>query len=83
MPTLRWIDHFGASNQHFWTFLEICSLDFSEIVLDDTLRSDQKWMFWILKKDGSYAQNGINAVFLGPNSTFFNISLNLSIEENN
>ena len=42
MPKMRRIDHFGASNQHFWTFLEIFSLDFFEIVLDDTLKSDQK-----------------------------------------
>ena len=26
--------HFKAQNQHFWIFLEICSLDFSEILPD-------------------------------------------------
>ena len=36
---MREMGHFGVQTQHFFTFLYICSLDFSEIRPDDR---DQK-----------------------------------------
>ena len=34
-PKFREMSHFWTQNQHLWTFLKICLLEFSEIVPDD------------------------------------------------
>ena len=51
---------FWACREHFWTVLSIIYQIFLKLHLKTSIKKGLKWLFWILKENLYFAQNGIN-----------------------
>ena len=71
MPKWRKMDNLRAKNYCFWTFLWICALDFSEIVLDGRhLKVGKSNSFGSVRKILVIPKMGVNYAFLGQKPAF-------------
>ena len=59
--------HFWAQNQHFWTFVSICSIGFSDIVPDD---NNEKVTAFDFQEKFYYAQSKVNRSSVGGGDPF-------------
>ena len=59
--------HFWAQNQHFWTFVSICSIGFSDIVPDD---NNEKVTAFDFQEKFYYAQSKVNRSSVGVGDPF-------------
>ena len=71
MPKMGWMGHFWAQNQYFWTYLRICSLDFSDMYLMTDIKKSVKetaihfqWIFVLCPKLEKW-------VIFGPRISYF------------
>ena len=66
--------HFWAQNQHFWTFVSICSIGFSDIVPDD---NNEKVTAFDFQEKFYYAQSKVNRSSVGAGDPFLFLTCEL------